>query len=105
METKTRNMELYCSVCKEKITGEYMQANIDTDLKSTNDGVVVCSETCAREYEQKLPHQGQPIQQFSRITGYYQNITGWNAGKRQELKDRKRYGISVNDEKRDSDEK
>jgi hypothetical protein len=27
---------------------------------------------------------------FSRITGYYQNVSGWNAGKREELKRRYR---------------
>lgn len=31
---------------------------------------------------------------WSRITGYYQNINGWNKGKLEELKDRRRYGIS-----------
>ena len=30
---------------------------------------------------------------WSRITGYYQNVSGWNAGKLQELKDRRRYGV------------
>jgi len=34
------------------------------------------------------------IQHLSRITGYLQNVEGWNAGKRQELKDRKRYDIA-----------
>jgi anaerobic ribonucleoside-triphosphate reductase len=34
------------------------------------------------------------IDWWSRITGYYQNIGGWNKGKLQELKDRRRYGIS-----------
>ncbi len=31
------------------------------------------------------------IDWFSRITGYYQNVAGWNAGKREELKRRHRY--------------
>ncbi len=31
---------------------------------------------------------------WSRITGYYQNIGGWNKGKLSELKERRRYGIS-----------
>jgi ribonucleoside-triphosphate reductase len=30
----------------------------------------------------------QDVEQYSRITGYYQKISGWNDGKRQELKDR-----------------
>ncbi len=30
---------------------------------------------------------------LSRVTGYVQDISGWNNGKRQELKDRQRYAI------------
>jgi len=37
---------------------------------------------------------GNEIDWWSRITGYYQNIGGWNKGKLEELKDRRRYGIS-----------
>ena len=33
------------------------------------------------------------VQHLSRITGYLQSVEGWNKGKRQELKDRKRYDI------------
>ena len=37
---------------------------------------------------------GTEIDWWSRITGYYQNIGGWNKGKLEELKDRRRYGVS-----------
>ena len=33
------------------------------------------------------------VVQISRVTGYLQEVSGWNAGKQQELKDRKRYTI------------
>lgn len=33
------------------------------------------------------------VAQFSRITGYIQDVGGWNAGKAQELKDRHRVNI------------
>jgi hypothetical protein len=33
--------------------------------------------------------------QISRVTGYLQDVSGWNAGKRQELKDRHRTGIET----------
>ncbi|MFX0168051.1 MAG: anaerobic ribonucleoside-triphosphate reductase [Candidatus Hodarchaeota archaeon] len=37
------------------------------------------------------PRCGNPgMDWFSRITGYYQNVSGWNAGKREELKRRHR---------------
>jgi len=32
------------------------------------------------------------VEQLSRVTGYLQAVSGWNAAKRQELEDRKRYG-------------
>ncbi len=33
------------------------------------------------------------VLQISRITGYMSDVSGWNAAKRQELKDRKRYTL------------
>ncbi len=33
---------------------------------------------------------GNDLEWYSRITGYYQAVSGWNAGKKQELKDRYR---------------
>ncbi len=42
----------------------------------------------------KCPKCGsEKVQHLSRITGYLQAVEGWNAGKRQELKDRKRVEI------------
>jgi ribonucleoside-triphosphate reductase len=37
---------------------------------------------------------GDQIDWWSRITGYYQNVGGWNKGKLAELKERRRYGVS-----------
>jgi len=34
---------------------------------------------------------GDDLEQWSRITGYYQRVRGWNAGKKAELRDRHRY--------------
>lgn len=34
------------------------------------------------------------VVQISRVTGYLQDVSGWNAGKQQELKDRRRYTIA-----------
>jgi RNA polymerase subunit RPABC4/transcription elongation factor Spt4 len=34
------------------------------------------------------------VVQVSRVTGYLQDVSGWNAGKRQELKDRMRYSVA-----------
>jgi ribonucleoside-triphosphate reductase len=35
------------------------------------------------------------IEWWSRITGYYQRVKGWNAGKQMELSDRRRYGVAA----------
>ena len=44
----------------------------------------------------KCPNCGNAnMEWWSRITGYYQNISGWNEGKKRELKDRKKYGVST----------
>jgi len=75
--------DLKCEICGREIRGEYLQS----------EDVVVCSRECAREHENRLPYHGKPIQHLSRITGYYQNIEGWNKGKREELKDRRRYDV------------
>jgi ribonucleoside-triphosphate reductase len=37
---------------------------------------------------------GDSLEQWSRITGYYQQVRGWNAGKIAELKDRHRYSVN-----------
>jgi ribonucleoside-triphosphate reductase len=45
--------------------------------------------------QEKCPKCGSDnVQHLSRITGYLQNVEGWNAGKRQELKDRQRYDVA-----------
>jgi len=36
---------------------------------------------------------GDDLEHWSRITGYYQQVRGWNAGKVQEFKDRHRYTV------------
>lgn len=43
----------------------------------------------------KCPNCGsEKIDWWSRITGYYQNVSGWNKGKLAELRDRRRYGTT-----------
>jgi anaerobic ribonucleoside-triphosphate reductase len=34
------------------------------------------------------------VTQISRVTGYLQDVSGWNASKQQELKDRMRYSVA-----------
>ena len=84
---------LKCFVCRNKINGKYLQANVDSELKPTASGAVICSTGCAEKYQKELEYGGNAIQHWSRITGYYQNISGWNKGKVAELQDRKRFDI------------
>ncbi len=37
---------------------------------------------------------GDKLEHWSRITGYYQEVSGWNAGKKEELKNRYRYNVT-----------
>ena len=37
--------------------------------------------------------EGDTLEHWSRVTGYYQEISGWNAGKREELRNRYRYSV------------
>lgn len=38
--------------------------------------------------------EGNILEHWSRVTGYYQEISGWNAGKREELRNRQRYSVA-----------
>jgi len=54
------------------------------------DGLAYCPE-CG---EPCCPECGcHDVSQISRVTGYLQEVSGWNAGKQQELKDRHRVNI------------
>jgi len=41
----------------------------------------------------KCGASGEDLEYWSRVTGYYQRVRGWNSGKVQEFKDRHRYEI------------
>jgi len=89
-------------------------------LKDTNDGALLEVEDpmdcpialwvahngkCSREFvpnTTSCPVCGSPacpdgmnhhVDQLSRVTGYMQVVSGWNAAKKQELKDRKKYDL------------
>lgn len=55
-------------------------------------GVMFC-EKCG---EPVCPECGcHDVAQLSRVTGYLQEVSGWNSGKLQELKDRHRYDVAI----------
>jgi anaerobic ribonucleoside-triphosphate reductase len=84
---------MICEICEKEINREYLQANTDDSLKPTVNGAIVCSTECAEKYREKIKYGGDAIQHWSRITGYYQNVSGWNKGKLAELHDRKRFDV------------
>jgi len=84
---------MICKVCGKEIKDEHLQANVDLELKPSMSGAVVCSTECAEKYKKEMKYGGDAIQHWSRITGYYQNVSGWNEGKLAELHDRKRFDI------------
>jgi ribonucleoside-triphosphate reductase len=51
--------------------------------QTTSSGLLNSCTSCGSEH----------VRQWSRITGYYTDVTGWNSGKRQELMDRYRVTI------------
>lgn len=52
-------------------------------------------EYCPLCGESVCPECGcHDVVQISRVTGYLQDVSGWNAGKQQELKDRQRYSVT-----------
>lgn len=47
----------------------------------------ICGEACCPDC------YSHNVQQISRVTGYMGDVAGWNAGKKQEFKDRQRHQI------------
>lgn len=57
-----------------------------------NSGVAFC-QVCG---EPECPVCGShDVAQISRVTGYLQEVSGWNSAKQQELRDRQRYDIAI----------
>lgn len=78
--------------CPQCLTDENLQEMCPNDTLECGhdvlDGLAYCPE-CG---EPMCPKCGcHDVTQISRVTGYLQDVSGWNAGKQQELKDRKRY--------------
>jgi anaerobic ribonucleoside-triphosphate reductase len=65
-------------------------ANTSKPCKSTIAGTATCPE-CGKPMCPVCSRHN--VVQLSRVTGYISSVTGWNMGKQQELKDRKRYDL------------
>ncbi|MEA1943949.1 MAG: anaerobic ribonucleoside-triphosphate reductase [Euryarchaeota archaeon] len=71
--------------------------NTQTGYFAFTRDMTVCTDCShlAAGLKDECPNCGSTnVEQLSRVTGYLQAVSGWNAAKRQELEDRKRYGES-----------
>ena len=80
-----------CPVCGNVHLTEMCPNDTCTCTHSPMGGIAFC-EICG---EPVCPICGaHDVVQLSRITGYIQDVSGWNAGKRKELELRRRYTVS-----------
>lgn len=86
--------KIVCPVCGDT----YIQERCPNDpvggchcALTTHAGSIKFCEVCGKPV---CPECGDhDVVQLSRVTGYLQDVTGWNAGKLQELHDRHRVNI------------
>ena len=76
-----------CTLCGE--TGEIMCSNdhVCTCALEVTPGMQTC-KICGKPV---CPCGAHNVLVWSRVTGYLQDVSGWNSAKRQELVDRQRY--------------
>ena len=79
-----------CPVCGAKELEVMCRRDHCNCTHERTEGLAYCPD-CGREMCPIC--ESHDVFQISRVTGYLQDVAGWNAGKRQELKDRKRYMI------------
>ena len=83
--------EPVCPVCGNRHLVEMCPNDTCACTHSPMGGIAFC-EICG---EPVCPICGaHDVVQLSRITGYIQDVSGWNAGKRKELELRRRYTVS-----------
>ena len=85
---RTRNAALICKVDRYSIGLKLKGFKCrSSDIISGTDLCPVCKDPiCPKCYNHS-------VVSLSRVTGYMSEISGWNNAKKQELADRKRYGI------------
>jgi anaerobic ribonucleoside-triphosphate reductase len=85
-----RNPELICKV------DAYSTVLRLQGLKCRNGDVIPGADLCPVCGRSMCPEcHNHDVVSLSRVTGYVQSIDGWNNAKKQELKDRKRYAIEM----------
>lgn len=80
-----------CPVCGETL----LKILCPLDHCDCSHEIITDIEYCPICKEAICPECGcHDVVQISRVTGYLQDVSGWNAGKQQELKDRQRYSVT-----------
>lgn len=83
-----------CNLCENEV-----ETMCPLDHCNCSEDVIGTIEYCPICNHQICPECGcHDVVQISRVTGYLQEVGGWNAAKQQELKDRTRYDIAVSPE-------
>jgi RNA polymerase subunit RPABC4/transcription elongation factor Spt4 len=83
--------ETPCPVCGD----EHLQPMCPLDHCHCSHEIVSGIDYCLLCGAAVCPECGShDVVQISRVTGYLQEVSGWNAGKQQELKDRRRYTVA-----------
>ena len=92
---------VYCSNCGKEIR------RTPALVKKNRTGRFFCNQDCTNAWWEKnggYANTARPgcgshdVTQISRVTGYLQEVSGWNAGKQQELKDRQRYDATTGEQ-------
>ena len=78
---------LALKIVRETQTGYFAFTKDFTVCLDCSDITAGLSDSCEQCGSVNVDH-------YSRVTGYYNAVSGWNEGKKQELKDRTRYNIS-----------
>jgi hypothetical protein len=81
------------SVCPECNSDRVVKMCSEDHLCTCNGDVHEGIRYCPVCKEITCPCGCHDVAGISRVTGYLQDVSGWNAGKQQELKDRKRCNI------------
>ena len=71
--------------CPVNIWVKHNHAHCGKDLVANTTYCEICGEACCPECH------NHDVMQISRVTGYMGDVAGWNAGKKQEFKDRMRH--------------
>lgn len=80
-----------CPICGEPAEKQCPRDHIDRCTDEIHTSLAYCPE-CGKPV---CPTCGShDVMQVSRVTGYLQDVGGWNNAKKQELKDRTRYNIN-----------